>query len=68
MKKVKVAIIGHGHLGKWHAQKADQLEITLAWELNGHFNQAGDATKSVADHDAATDAVDPAAPVHACRT
>lgn len=26
MKKVKVAIIGHGHLGKWHAQKADQLE------------------------------------------
>ncbi len=26
MKKVKVALIGYGHLGKWHAQKADQLE------------------------------------------
>ena len=26
MNKVKVAIIGHGHLGKWHAQKAEALE------------------------------------------
>lgn len=26
MKKVKVAVIGYGHLGKWHAQKAHQLE------------------------------------------
>lgn len=26
MKKVKVATIGYGHLGRWHAQKADQLE------------------------------------------
>lgn len=26
MKKVKVATIGYGHLGRWHAQKANQLE------------------------------------------
>lgn len=26
MKKVKVATIGYGHLGRWHAQKADQLD------------------------------------------
>lgn len=26
MDKVKVAIVGHGHLGKWHAQKAQALE------------------------------------------
>ncbi len=26
MQKVKVATIGYGHLGRWHAQKADQLE------------------------------------------
>ena len=25
MKRVKVAVIGYGHLGKWHAQKADQI-------------------------------------------
>ena len=25
MEKVKVAVLGHGHLGKWHTQKADQL-------------------------------------------
>ena len=23
MTKIKVAIIGYGHLGKWHAQKAE---------------------------------------------
>ena len=28
MKKVKVAVIGYGHLGKWHTQKADQLETS----------------------------------------
>ena len=26
MKKVRVAIMGYGHLGKWHTQKANQLE------------------------------------------
>lgn len=26
MSKVNVAVIGFGHLGKWHTQKADQLE------------------------------------------
>lgn len=26
MKKVRVATIGYGHLGRWHAQKAQQLE------------------------------------------
>lgn len=26
MKKVRVALIGHGHLGRWHAQKAHQIE------------------------------------------
>lgn len=26
MKKVKVAVIGYGHLGKWHAQKANQID------------------------------------------
>lgn len=26
MKKVKVAVIGYGHLGKWHAQKTSQIE------------------------------------------
>lgn len=25
-KKVKVALVGHGHLGRWHAQKAEALE------------------------------------------
>ena len=28
MKKINVAVIGYGHLGKWHAQKADQLETS----------------------------------------
>jgi predicted dehydrogenase len=26
MSKVKVAVLGYGHLGKWHCQKADGLE------------------------------------------
>lgn len=26
MSKVKVAVIGYGHLGKWHCQKADQID------------------------------------------
>ncbi len=26
MSKVKVAVIGYGHLGKWHTQKAAGLE------------------------------------------
>ena len=26
MKKVKVAVVGFGHLGKWHTQKAAQIE------------------------------------------
>lgn len=26
MRKVRVAIVGYGHLGKWHSQKAAQLE------------------------------------------
>ena len=26
MNKVRTAVIGYGHLGKWHAQKTDQLE------------------------------------------
>ncbi len=26
MKKVKVAVVGYGHLGRWHAQKAENLE------------------------------------------
>ena len=26
MRKVRVALIGYGHLGKWHAQKAQQLD------------------------------------------
>jgi predicted dehydrogenase len=28
--KTKVAVIGHGHLGKWHAQKADALGDLVA--------------------------------------
>ncbi|MCT4643119.1 MAG: Gfo/Idh/MocA family oxidoreductase [Bacteriovoracaceae bacterium] len=28
MNKVNVALIGYGHLGKWHAQKADGLEAS----------------------------------------
>lgn len=28
MKKVKVAVIGYGHLGKWHAQKAAALSVS----------------------------------------
>lgn len=28
MNKVKVALIGYGHLGKWHAQKAQALETS----------------------------------------
>lgn len=26
MSKIKVAVLGYGHLGKWHCQKADSLE------------------------------------------
>ena len=26
MSKIKVAVLGYGHLGKWHCQKADGLE------------------------------------------
>jgi len=26
MSKIKVAVIGYGHLGKWHAQKANSIE------------------------------------------
>lgn len=26
MSKIKVAVLGYGHLGKWHCQKADALE------------------------------------------
>lgn len=28
MEKVKVAVLGYGHLGKWHCQKADALETS----------------------------------------
>lgn len=38
MKKVKVAIIGYGHLGKWHADKAwalkDQCDLIAVVEKN----------------------------------
>ncbi len=30
MKEIKVALVGYGHLGKWHAQKADSLASLYA--------------------------------------
>jgi|GEM_PF-468754 len=38
MKPVKVAIIGHGHLGKWHAQKAQALAEAQLVAIVDKFN------------------------------
>ncbi|MDH5580281.1 MAG: Gfo/Idh/MocA family oxidoreductase [Bdellovibrionales bacterium] len=38
MKPVKVAIIGHGHLGKWHAQKAELLPNAHLVAIVDKFN------------------------------
>lgn len=43
MNKVKVAIIGYGHLGKWHAQKAQALEtaeLVAIVEINKDNHEA----------------------------
>lgn len=39
MRQVKVAIIGHGHLGKWHTQKAQALETCELIAIVEPFNQ-----------------------------
>lgn len=39
MGKVKVAILGHGHLGKWHTQKAQGLESCELVAIVEPFNQ-----------------------------
>lgn len=43
MKEVRVAIIGHGHLGKWHAEKAENLHdsrLMAIVELNEKSHQS----------------------------
>ncbi|MBD66720.1 MAG: hypothetical protein CME62_16045 [Halobacteriovoraceae bacterium] len=45
MEKVKVALIGYGHLGKWHAQKADQLENSELVAIVESFPQNQQAAK-----------------------
>ena len=30
MSKLKIALVGYGHLGKWHAEKANTLEELYA--------------------------------------
>jgi predicted dehydrogenase len=37
--KVKVAVVGHGHLGRWHTQKADQLEDSELVAIVEPYNQ-----------------------------
>lgn len=39
MKQVKVAVLGHGHLGKWHTQKAQALESCELVAIVEPFNQ-----------------------------
>ena len=39
MSKVKVAVIGHGHLGKWHTQKAQALESSELVAIVEPYNQ-----------------------------
>ena len=39
MKQVRVAIVGHGHLGKWHTQKAQALESSQLVAIVEPFNQ-----------------------------
>ncbi len=38
-KQVNVAIVGHGHLGKWHAQKANALESANLIAIVEPFNK-----------------------------
>lgn len=67
MDKVRVAVIGYGHLGKWHAQKANSLEtaelvaivdpfersLLAAKEQYPHVNCVSDVSEVIADIDAA---------------
>ncbi|MAX65539.1 MAG: Gfo/Idh/MocA family oxidoreductase [Bacteriovoracaceae bacterium] len=51
MNKVKVAVIGYGHLGKWHAQKADALEnselVAIVEPMEANRSAAKEAYSSV---------------------
>ena len=40
MKKVNVAVVGYGHLGRWHTQKAAGLENANLVAVVEPFNQA----------------------------
>lgn len=45
MSKVRVALIGYGHLGKWHAQKANQLESSELVAIVEPYEQNQKAAK-----------------------
>lgn len=50
MEKVKVAVLGYGHLGKWHCQKADALETSELVAIVEKFEPAQKAAKASHPH------------------
>ena len=39
MSKIKVAVLGYGHLGKWHCQKVDACEESILYAIVEPFEQ-----------------------------
>ena len=63
MKDIKVALVGYGHLGKWHAQKADSLASLYAVvdpvaENRERAKENFPQTKTVSDLDEVLNEVD----------
>lgn len=50
MKKVNVALIGYGHLGKWHADKASKLENSNLVAIVEKFKPNAEAAKQTYPH------------------
>lgn len=51
MNKIKVAVIGYGHLGKWHAQKVDHYkEVAELKYIVEKFPSAQEAAKAAHPH------------------
>ncbi len=46
MEKIKVAVLGYGHLGKWHCQKADGLEQSELVAIVEPFEKGKEAAKA----------------------
>lgn len=47
MSKIKVALIGHGHLGKWHAQKVEQSEHADLYAIVDFSKQTREQVKKL---------------------